>query len=183
MTNPSPMLQTPMEAIEKASETFSTAAKELDALKLDTSVPESVRALAEKTVNQTREAYERSKDAMGGSIEAMERSFDAAGQGATAFNRKLIDIAQRNLNSGFDRAKSLARRQESCRDCGAAVGVHPQSVRRAFEPSRRDPGAHDQDCRGHLRAHQGSGVSFLRRGPQGFLKSRSSGMRTSKRKE
>jgi len=108
MTNPSPMLQTPMEAIEKASETFSTAAKELDALKLDTTVPESVRALAEKTVNQTREAYERSKDAMGGSIEAMERSFDAAGQGATAFNRKLIDIAQRNLNSGFDLAKSLA---------------------------------------------------------------------------
>ena len=35
-------------------------------------------------------------------------AFDAAGQGATAFNRKLIDIAQRNLNSGFDFAKSLA---------------------------------------------------------------------------
>jgi len=34
--------------------------------------------------------------------------FDAAGQGAAAFNRKLIDIAQRNLNSGFDLAKSLA---------------------------------------------------------------------------
>lgn len=108
MTNPSPMPQTPMEAIEKVSETFESAAKELDALKLDTTVPESVRALAEKTVNQTREAYERSKDAMEGSIEAMERSFDAAGQGATAFNRKLIDIAQRNLNSGFDLAKSLA---------------------------------------------------------------------------
>jgi hypothetical protein len=33
---------------------------------------------------------------------------DAAGQGAVAFNRKIIDIAQRNVNSGFDLAKSLA---------------------------------------------------------------------------
>ena len=41
-------------------------------------------------------------------VDSLERSFDAAGQGATAFNRKLIDIAQRNLNSGFDLAKSLA---------------------------------------------------------------------------
>ena len=41
-------------------------------------------------------------------IDALERSFDAAGQGATAFNRKLIDLAQRNLNSAFDLAKSLA---------------------------------------------------------------------------
>ena len=31
-----------------------------------------------------------------------------AGQGAVAFNRKIIDIAQRNVNSGFDLAKSLA---------------------------------------------------------------------------
>jgi hypothetical protein len=38
----------------------------------------------------------------------MEKSFDAAGQGAVALNRKIIDIAQRNLNSGFDLAKNLA---------------------------------------------------------------------------
>lgn len=103
-----PIPQTPEEAVEKAEETFKAAAKEFEALKLDTTVPESVRALAEKTVNQTREAYERGKEALEESIDALERSFDAAGQGATAFNRKLIDIAQRNLNSGFDLAKSLA---------------------------------------------------------------------------
>jgi hypothetical protein len=37
-----------------------------------------------------------------------ERSFDAGGQGVAALNRKVIDIAQRNINSGFDLAKSLA---------------------------------------------------------------------------
>lgn len=106
--NENPIPQTPHEAVEQAKETFEKAAKEFETLKFDTTVPESVRALAEKTVNQTREAYERGKEALEESVDALERSFDAAGQGATAFNRKLIDIAQRNLNSGFDLAKSLA---------------------------------------------------------------------------
>lgn len=98
----------PQEAVEQARDSFKKAVKEFETIKLDTTVPESVRALAEKTVNQTREAYERGKDQLEEAIDALERSFDAAGQGATAFNRKLIDIAQRNLNSGFDLAKSLA---------------------------------------------------------------------------
>lgn len=106
--NENPIPQTPHEAVEQAKETFEKAAKDFETLKFDTTVPESVRALAEKTVNQTREAYERGKEALEESVDALERSFDAAGQGATAFNRKLIDIAQRNLNSGFDLAKSLA---------------------------------------------------------------------------
>jgi phasin len=99
---------TPQAAAEQARDTFQKVTKEFEALKIDTTVPESVRALAEKTVNQTREAYERGKESLEEAIDALERSFDAAGQGATAFNRKLIDIAQRNLNSYFDLAKSLA---------------------------------------------------------------------------
>ena len=38
----------------------------------------------------------------------MARSFDALGQGTAALNRKIIEIAQRNVSSGFDLAKSLA---------------------------------------------------------------------------
>ena len=45
---------------------------------------------------------------MHASVATFEKTFDAAGQGAAAFNRKIIDIAQRNVNSGFDLAKSLA---------------------------------------------------------------------------
>ena len=54
---------------------------------------------------------DRSKDALDASVATFERTFDAAGQGAVAFNRKIIDIAQRNVNSGFDLAKSLAGAQ------------------------------------------------------------------------
>ena len=66
-----------------------------------------MRAVAEKNVAQTREVYERSKDALEAALETLERSFDALGQGTTALNHKVIDIAQRNINSGFDLAVSL----------------------------------------------------------------------------
>lgn len=102
----------PQAVAEQVRESFSKAAREFEkdmkAVKFDATVPDSVRALAEKTVNQTRDAYERGKDVMEEAVDALERSFDAAGQGAAAFNRKLIDISQRNLNSAFDLAKSLA---------------------------------------------------------------------------
>jgi phasin family protein len=57
---------------------------------------------------QSREAYERAKTTLEAGLEAVERSYDAAGQAASALNRKIIDIAQQNVNSGFDLAKSLA---------------------------------------------------------------------------
>jgi phasin len=79
-----------------------------DATTPDAAVPETVRTMVEKAVDQSREVYDRSKDALDASVTTLERTFDAAGQGAVAFNRKIIDIAQRNVNSGFDLAKSLA---------------------------------------------------------------------------
>ena len=80
---------------------------QLGHLGFDTTVPEGVRALAEKAVAETRQAYDRSLDAFDASLTTFERSFDAAGQGAAAFNRKIVDIAQRNVDASFDLAKSL----------------------------------------------------------------------------
>jgi phasin len=115
---------------QKAARDFErTVTKEFEAFKVDTTVPESVRALAEKTVNQTREAYERGKEQLEEAIDALERSFDAAGQGAAAFNRKLIDIAQRNLNSGFDLAKSVA----GAKNLGEIVELQSAFLRSQFD--------------------------------------------------
>jgi phasin len=98
----------PQAAAEKARDTYRKTTAQFEALTLDTAFPEAARDFAEKTVAQTRDAYDRSKEALDAGLDAMERSFDGAGQGAAALNRKIIDIAQRNLNSGFDLAKSLA---------------------------------------------------------------------------
>ena len=88
-----------------------TAAKQDNKNYSDVTTPEPLRIMAEKAVDQGREVYDRSKDALDASVATFERTFDVAGQGAVAFNRKIIDIAQRNVNSGFDLAKSLAGAQ------------------------------------------------------------------------
>ena len=98
----------PQAAAEQAGKNYRDVTTKLGHLGLDTSVPEAVRAMAEKTVAQTREVYDSSKDALDASIATFERTFDSAGQGAAAFNRKIVDIAKRNVNSVFDLAKSLA---------------------------------------------------------------------------
>ncbi len=46
--------------------------------------------------------------ALAGAAETLQQSFRAAGRGGLAVNRKLFDIAQANLQSGFDLARSLA---------------------------------------------------------------------------
>ena len=98
----------PQAAADQTRANYRDVTARLGALGFDTAIPESVRTLAEKTVDQTRETYDRSTDAFEASVATFEKSFDAAGQGAAAFNRKIIHIARRNLNSSFDLAKSLA---------------------------------------------------------------------------
>jgi phasin len=98
----------PQEAAERARNSYRDVTARLGLLGFDTAIPESVRAMAEQSVAQTRQATDRSMDAFETSVATFEKSFDAAGQSAAAFNRKIIDIARRNLNSSFDLAKGLA---------------------------------------------------------------------------
>ena len=80
-----------------------------------------MRTFAEKSVVQTREFCEHSLEAV---FESWERFVDA-GQGALALNRKAIDIARRNINSGFGLAVSLAGRRTSLRlwNCRQPIGA------------------------------------------------------------
>lgn len=91
-------------AAQRARQQYSEGQEAL----LQTAFPQAAREFAEKTVAQTREAYERSNKVLETTLETIEKSFDAAGQGAVALNRKIMEIAQRNLNSGFELAKQLA---------------------------------------------------------------------------
>jgi hypothetical protein len=70
--------------------------------------PESIRLLVEKSVSQTHELYERSKDAFDAVIESWQESFTAAGQGAVALNRKVLDLTRRNIGSSFELATKLS---------------------------------------------------------------------------
>ena len=74
-------------------------------------VPDTMRALAERNVAQNREIYERSKLTLQSVLESWQKSFGAVGQGAVAINRKIIDIAERNIDSSFGLATGLCRAQ------------------------------------------------------------------------
>jgi hypothetical protein len=97
----------PQAAADQARAAYRNMTAQLGHLGLDTTIPEGVRVLAEKTVAQSREAYYRSKDAFDASLTTFEWSFDAAGQGAAAFNRKIVDIAPGDVDTTFDLAQSL----------------------------------------------------------------------------
>ena len=99
---------TPKAAVDQPSAAYRNTTAQLENLGLDAAVPDGVRAVADKTVAQAREAYDRSLDAFDASLTTFERTFDAAGQGAAAFNRKIVDLARRNVDASFDLATSLA---------------------------------------------------------------------------
>src|SRR5271169_4534486 len=92
-------------AAEKAHGTYRKTAAQFEEFAGDAQMPESMRALAEKSVAHTRQLYEHSLEAV---LESWERFVDAAGRGAVAFNRKAIDIARHNINTGFGFAQGLA---------------------------------------------------------------------------
>jgi hypothetical protein len=71
-------------------------------------VSDTLRVLAERNVAQARELYENSKNTLEAVLESWQKSFGAAGQGAMAFNRRVADLAERNINSAFDLATDLA---------------------------------------------------------------------------
>lgn len=100
--------KTAKSAVKTATKAEESVAAAVSGLNMDMAVPEAVRSMAEKAVTQSREAYEKAKDSLEEAVETLELSLDKAGQGAAAINRKVIDIAQTNLNSGFDLAKNLA---------------------------------------------------------------------------
>ena len=73
-----------------------------------TQVPDTFRGLAERNVAHTRELYEGSKNTLQAVLKSWQELFGAAGQGVVALNRRVIDLAERNINTGFDLATGLA---------------------------------------------------------------------------
>jgi len=102
-----PRKSAPNKAIEHARDTHRSIAAGFEAFR-DGQVPGTINAIAERSVAQTREVYERSKHTLQAVLASWERSFGATGQGTMALNRKVFDIADRNINNAFDLAGDLA---------------------------------------------------------------------------
>ena len=87
-----------------------------------------MRALAQRNIAQTRELYERSRGTLRSVLESWEKSFGAAAQGAVALNRKVLDIAEGNIDTNFALATGLA----GAKNFAAVMALHAAYWRKRF---------------------------------------------------
>ena len=76
-------------------------------LKFDAEMPEAFREMAEKGVEQTRDAYAKAKVASEEAVDLLENTYEAAAKRATDYNRKLIAIVRTNTRAAFDNVHEL----------------------------------------------------------------------------
>ena len=70
-------------------------------------MPEAFREIAEKGVEQTRDAYAKAKVASEEAADLLENTYEAAAKRATEYNHKLIEIARTNTRAAFDYVHEL----------------------------------------------------------------------------
>ena len=100
----------PQTAADQARATYRRMTDQLGQhLGLDTAVPEGVRALAEKSVAQTRQAYDRSSDAFDTSLMTFESDLRRCRpRRYRVQSQRLSTSPGRNVSVSFDLAASLA---------------------------------------------------------------------------
>jgi len=94
--------------------------------------PEALRAYAEKTIAQMRESYAQARESLEDATRALEAALEQAGKGTSEFNVKVMEMAQNNVNSGFDFARKLA----SARTQAEAVELQTAFVRQQFDAAK-----------------------------------------------
>ena len=146
----------PQAAAEQARKTYRDVAAQLGHLGLDTAVPEGVRALAEKAVAQTREVYDRSKDAFDASLTTFERILRRCRPRCCGVQPQDRRHCPAQCRCELRPGQELSGRQEAYRYRGVAGGLLAEAVRGADGPGRGGPRAIDQADGRCCRADQGA---------------------------
>ncbi|MEM6667033.1 MAG: phasin [Pseudomonadota bacterium] len=70
-------------------------------------VPDAVREMAEKSLEQAKDMYSKVKVAAEEATDMMEDTVSTTSKGVADMNLKALDMAKDNMNASFDFAKSL----------------------------------------------------------------------------
>jgi phasin len=70
-------------------------------------MPEAFREMAEKSVEQTRDAYAKARVASEEAADVLQNTYEAAAKRAANYNRKLIEITRANTRAAFDYVHEL----------------------------------------------------------------------------
>jgi phasin len=70
-------------------------------------IPAAFREIAEKSVSQAKETYEKMKSAAEEATDVLEDTYATATKGASDYGLKVIEAARENTNAAFDFATQL----------------------------------------------------------------------------
>src|SRR5205807_5816659 len=65
-------------------------------------IPAAFREIAEKSVSQAKETYEKMKSAAEEATDVLEDTYATASKGASDYGLKVIELARENTNAAFD---------------------------------------------------------------------------------
>src|SRR5467141_2707713 len=65
-------------------------------------IPAAFREIAEKSVSQAKETYEKMKSAADEATDVLEDTYATASKGVSEYGLKVIEAARQNTNSTFD---------------------------------------------------------------------------------
>jgi len=92
-------------------------------------VPAAFRELAEKSVNQCKDSWEKMKAATEEATDLIEGSYATASKGCADYGLKMIEVARANTNANFDYASQLL----TAKSLSEAVELSTAHVRKQFE--------------------------------------------------
>ncbi|MFL6798910.1 MAG: phasin [Xanthobacteraceae bacterium] len=92
-------------------------------------IPAAFRELAEKSVSQAKETYEKVKSAAEQATDVLEGTYATASKGASDYGLKVIEAARENANATFDFATSLM----TVKSLAEVVKLSTAHTRKRFE--------------------------------------------------
>ena len=92
-------------------------------------IPAAFREIAEKSVSQAKETYEKMKSAAEEATDVLEDTYATATKGASDYGLKLIEVARENANSAFD----FATRMMTVKSLSEAVELSTAHTRKQYE--------------------------------------------------
>ena len=92
-------------------------------------VPAAFREIAEKSVAQAKDAYEKVKAAAEEATDVLEETYTTASKGANDYNLKVIETARTNTNAAFDYARELV----GAKSFAEVVELSTAHARKQFE--------------------------------------------------
>jgi phasin len=92
-------------------------------------IPSAFREIAEKSVSQAKETYEKIKLAAEEATDVLEDTYASATKGISDYGLKLIEVARENTNSAFD----FATRLMTVKSLSEAVELSTAHTRKQYE--------------------------------------------------